>query len=614
MQAKSLLWAVIFLFSIASFAETNALIEDIRLVPAYDGGAELIILYNGEAKFLVSYEEKNKYLLLNINGKQFLGKLTRKIEGGKENSVVRSITPYNVGGKGMNSKVLVQLKGKVTYSVANNGHEYRVFLRKKSRLKKVADRLNWRGRGKSHLSSSRDKVKMRSSVEQRSDLLVEQLIKTLETPEDSRIYKGEKVSIESDDVSVHDIFRLVGSVSGLNIITSSGVSGTVSLSLKDVPWDQLLDIVLEEHKLKAVSSGNVIRISTLKSFQEQQKTKLDLKSMAERVEPTVMAIIPVNFAKASEIQKSISSLISKSDQSSKASGFIRGKIEIDDRTNSLLVTDTVKQIKKIRALVNELDIATPQILIESKIVQATETFSHAIGVNWGGFLRNGFKGAGLAVNSFQSSEGDFSISNPSAETGSGLFGLRLGGGAMRYLDFIVNYAEATNQSKVIASPRVTVNNKKAANIVDGQKIAITTSTRTNDTVTVSRDYVDTSLKMGVTPQVTNGGFVLMDLNVSNDTLISADSGDIKTSSIQTQVLVESASTLVMGGIYTYSSGNIKSGLPGLQSLPILGALFRRKSKSEGRNELLIFITPRILEPSIVSGNGNEEELSEKATL
>lgn len=624
-------------------AKSAGLIQDIRYVPGSDTQT-LAIDYSGPAVMNLIRRPEAKQLIIEITGSRFPTSLARRIDASAMPGPVTEISPYNVGGELVGAKVVVQMRSRVEAIEEKAPGEYRiVFLKDEAKAKSsVAKRTPWLRRP--GIRRDRDSVNVRAAATDKTLEAAEELIRTLDTPMDQRVYKGSKVTIESDSVDVHDVFRLVGAASGLNILTTSDVGGQVSLSLRDVPWDQLLDIVLAERQLKAVNNGNVIRITTIANYNREQEAKLALQVVEKKIEPVLMTIIPINYAKAQEVRDSIAKLLigaidgaptgaavpaapggaaaaaapagtqTATTTEEAVQAFARGKIEVEVRTNSLLVTHTAEQIKRIRALVKELDVPTPQVLIESKIIQASDNFSRSLGVNWGGFFQGGppgstntnAGGAGFAVNTFNSA-GSFAISNTGA---GGVLGMRIGTGGQSALDFSVSLAELNSQAKVMASPRVIVNNNRAATITDGTQIAITNQTFSGGAVANTTTFVQANLTLNVTPQITNSGQVQMDLNVTQGVPVSVtgqSTPNISTKSINTNVLVDSGSTLVLGGVYSYNLNKDDGGIPWLKDLPILGQLFRINRNVQQRSEMLVFLTPRVIEASRVEEVSETEE-------
>ncbi len=631
--------AIAFASSAAVAKEKIKLFSDIRYIPGNVSPAVAIYHDSLNPKLNIRELEGGKQIVLELQGGSFPAALTRKIDTSSVPGPLLQILPYNTGGKVPGAKVVLQFRRPVKLEKTLLKDEIRFVFReanKKAKAKRIKPWQNRTARRKS--TKRRDEIKTKSaqiaSSADESTRVAEQLIETLAAPKEKRVYRGTKVSIEASAVSVHDVFRLLGAASNLNLITTADVEGQIDLSLKDVPWDQVLDIVLGMQRLKAIAIGNVIRITTIENYTAEQDAELELKLAEQKAEPVVMAVIPINYAKAEEIKEAISSLLvgaegnevteAQNEQAATAALtgstelnkedalqiFARGKVEIDSRTNSLLVTHTEKQVERIRILVKELDVPTPQVLIEAKILNASENFARTIGVTWGGIFRQDTEGqsgaAGVGFNGFAGTadEGfDLTAPNP----GSTL-GFRLGGGNTDKLELSVTVAEIEGTTKVMASPRLIVNNKQEATISDGTKIAVITADNDGGAADVSTEFIDASLNLTVTPQVTNSGFVQMEVSLTQDTPVGAgNQRDIDTQSINTEVLVESGSTLVLGGVYTYNQTESSEGVPILKDLPFLGALFRNNSNDYTRGELLMFISPRVIEAAVTDDEEIENE-------
>lgn len=624
--------------------EKIPLFDDIRYIPGVAEPAVSIYYGRFNPKVVAREMENGKMHVLEFTGGSFPAALTRKVDTGSVPGPLLQIVPYNTSGKVPGAKVILQFREPVKIQRKDlNGEMRFVILSQKE--KAPAKRIKpWQNRtARRRAMQKKDSIKSRSAQivreENESTRVAQELIETLNSPKNQRVYKGTKVSIEASGVSVHDVFRLVGAASNLNLITTSDVGGNVDLSLKDVPWDQVLDIVLGMQRLKATAIGNVIRITTIENYTAEQDAELELKLAEQKAEPVVMAVVPINYAKADEIKASIQNLLvgatgnadtaAQDEQAATAAltgqaqgtggavsredslqVFARGRIEVDERTNSLLVTHTEKQVERIRALVKELDVPTPQVLIEAKILNATENFARTLGISWGGIFRNDTEGqsgaGGFGFNGFTDAEGDnFSITAPNP---GGALSFRLGGGTTDFLTLALSVSETEGLSKTMASPRLIVNNKQSANIADGTKIAVQTQDNDGGAADVTTEFIDATLSLDVTPQVTNSGFVLMDVNLTQDTPVGAGAlRDIDTQSINTQVLVESGSTLVLGGVYTYNQNESTEGVPILKDLPFLGQLFRSDGDSLNRSELLMFISPRVIEAAITEDEDIDNE-------
>ena len=641
--------ALVFCSSSMSYAK-RSLINRLDYIPGKNI-SRLMLQYNGDAKIKVKYLKSTNQYILEIDGQEFQANLTKRLRVTKRVGPVSEITPYNVYGKTSKSRVLVQLREKARIISKKSRGKYYLCFTRSGRM------------GSFSCDAPMDRISTRSAVEMRAEEAARQLVETLSDPQGQRIYKGETVSLDSSDISVHDIFRLVGDASGLNIISSSGVKGNISLSVKDIPWDQLLDLVLQDKKLKITASGNVIRITTIDEFTAEQEKLRKLKAAQAEAEPIFMAIIPVSYAKASDIKTAIAALLqlgssqvveggtTPTTTTSNAS-FSKGKIEVDVRTNSLLVTHTMEQIERVRSLVKELDVPSPQVLIESRIVSVADGYTKSLGINWGGLNIGSKLGIGFAINpSAQDTSGggdaggdaggdtgdggtgdgggdpgdgggdtgdggtgdggttggagssditgDFKV-EVSGDTPGGAFGVRLGTTSSN-VSFNLEASELNEKAKIISSPRLLVSNKETASITDGQKIRITE--RNEDGV--SQAYVDAVLSLQVTPQITNSGFVVLDITLNQDVPVG-NASQIETKSLQTNVLVESGSTLVLGGVYSYNKNVNYGGVPILMDLPFIGPLFSNKSDVLRKTELLMFVTPRISDISSSVGIEDSE--------
>jgi type IV pilus assembly protein PilQ len=276
--------------------------------------------------------------------------------------------------------------------------------------------------------------------------------------------------------------------------------------------------------------------------------------------------------------------------------FKRGQIETDERSNSIIVTNTRETIERIRRLVKELDVALPQVLIDSKIVIANEDFSRNVGVNWGGQMQGtGQSGAGFVSNAAAIPNlAGFSVVGPQSANGlAGAFSF--GTSATKNLNLTLQLAEINKWSKTLSSPRVIVNNKKTATVNDGENRVILTQGGVGQAGDVRN--IEANLKLTVTPQVTSSGSVLLDVKVDKTAFLSASNDNKTTKSLETNVLVDSGSTLVLGGVYQYSKSLEDNGVPLLKDLPFVGQLFRTNSNAESKSELMIFISPQILDPN-----------------
>lgn len=428
-------------------------------------------------------------------------------------------------------------------------------------------------------------------------------------------YKGERITLDFQNADIHNILRIIADVSGLNIVTSDEVKGTVTIRLKDVPWDQALDVVLESKDLDKMAIGNVVRIAPANKIKEAQERQLASKKTQEQLEPLVTSVIPVNFAKASDISGTIKG---------KEVGLLseRGNITAENRTNVLIVKDIRKSVDEINAMVKRLDKPTPQVLISARIVQADTTFTKGLGVQWGGSSRNqsgkylfglsGVNTSTAAVNPFDTSvvpggrpgwssnlvpTPSMAVNFPTNQAaGFGVSVGRLGSTAVA-LDLRLDIGETNGSVNVLSRPKIVTLDNKKATIRQGEKYPYIVR---DDEGQLSTELKDIDLVLEVTPRIAFDGSVNMEVSVKRNSLGSVTNqlGDpsIAAREAVTEVLVKNGETSVIGGIIEEEDRDNVSQVPMLGNLPVLGYLFKGTTKEKTKKELLIFITPQILEP------------------
>jgi len=434
-----------------------------------------------------------------------------------------------------------------------------------------------------------------------------------------RKYRGQRISMDFKDADLTNVFRIIAEVSNLNIITTDEVKGKVSIRLINVPWDQALDIVLRSKGLGATQEGNVLRIAPIASLQKEEQERLNAQKQIElaKVEAisreeearvakdAVFDTIPVSYSKASELLAKIKPQASK-----------YGKLDSDDRTNVLIIRDLPENIRKMRELVARLDTATPQVLIEARIVEVDTTFTRELGVQWGGTYRTGTStqfgvggvtdsvGApvvGGAINTGNTppfSPGaplpNYAVNLPAA------VGQGVGGGIMfgilrdnLRLDLSLTALEAAGKLKIVSSPKVVTVDNKEANIEQGTQIPYSTVSASG----TNTQFVDATLSLKVTPHITPDGRVSMKLEAKNDSPGDVGANGqpaINKKKATTEVLIGDGETTVIGGILQITRQESQSGLPWLSKIPVFGYLFRKDTNTARNRELLIFITPKIM--------------------
>jgi type IV pilus assembly protein PilQ len=414
-------------------------------------------------------------------------------------------------------------------------------------------------------------------------------------------YQGERLSLNFQNVDVRSLLQVIADFTNLNIITSDSVGGTITLRLKDVPWDQALDIILQTKGLDMRKNGNVLLVAPRDEIATKEKLELESRNQIQDLEPLRNEAFIVNYQKADEVRRLLvdgqQRLLSK-----------RGTVAVDPRTNQLFVQDTTLKLEEVRRLLQRIDIAVPQVLIEARIVEADDKFSRSLGVKFGyGRVTN--EAAVGAQNSQPVLPGTPPVrvldSNNVNLPAIGLNGFNPGSFALtlfnssltRLLNLELTALESDGKGKVISSPRVVTADKVKATIEQGTEIPYQQATSSGATSVAFRKAV---LKLEVTPQITPEGAIFMDVKVNKDTPGQPTTAGpaIDTKNVQTQVLVENGGTVVLGGIYEQNTRTSVTKVPFLGDLPVVGYLFKTTNKQDDRTELLIFITPRIVSERI----------------
>ncbi|MFZ5863303.1 MAG: type IV pilus secretin PilQ [Nitrospirota bacterium] len=405
-------------------------------------------------------------------------------------------------------------------------------------------------------------------------------------------FSGQKISLDFQDAEIANVLRLIADVSDLNMVVGDEVKGKITLKLFNVPWDQALDIILKSKGFGQVREGNIMRIDSNASIAKQQDEALKAKEAQVKAEDLKTAIIPINYAKAADLATTLKKNLSA-----------RGELTVNEPTNSLIAKDVEKNINEIQQLIALLDLAKPQVLIETRIVQANTNFARDLGVQWGAAYSD-TPGSNLlninagAVGDFNSQTPTFAVNLP-ASGGAGPIGnvgVQFGrlSGALN-LDLRLSAGEALGETKIISSPRVVTIDNKEAVIQQGDSIPYET---VSDKGTQTQ-FVDATLNLTVTPHITPNGSVIMKIKATKNAIGSFASSRTGAPSISkreasTEVMVQDGETTVIGGIFETTKTESLSGVPWIHRIPLIGWLFKRESTSTSNQELLIFITPTIV--------------------
>ncbi|NND45066.1 MAG: type IV pilus secretin PilQ family protein [Xanthomonadales bacterium] len=437
---------------------------------------------------------------------------------------------------------------------------------------------------------------------------------------EDRTYTGSRVTFNFQDIPVRSVLQLIADVADLNIVVADNVRGNLTLRLTNVPWDQALDIVLDARNLDKRTNGNVIWIAPTADIANREQELLQAIQDRKELEPLQTALISVSYANAAALQELIKTSTSGGGQGSDEEGLLseRGSVSIDERTNTLLITDTADRIAEIQRLVSELDHPVRQVQIESRIVVASSDFSHDLGVRFGvtaahigsNILAIAGDGAGAdLVNpatdprdddllDIPSIEGRYNVNLPVPASNAGTIGLSFLTGDY-LLDLELSALEAEGEGEVISTPRIVTANQHEAFIQQGVEIPYEQATSSGATNVQFKEAV---LELRTTPLITPDNRIQLELEVKQDTVgeifQTARGGSvpsIDTRELQTSVLVNNGETIVLGGIFQDERNRQEDKVPYLSSIPGLGNLFKRRSNSNQKRELLIFVTPTIVE-------------------
>lgn len=419
-------------------------------------------------------------------------------------------------------------------------------------------------------------------------------------------YGGEKLSLNFQDIEVRSVLQLIADFTSLNLVASDSVNGKITLRLQNVPWDQALDLILKTKGLDKRTIGNVMLVAPADEIAQRERLELESTTQAEKLSPLRSEFIQINYAKAADIMALVSGanrLLSE-----------RGKASVDPRTNTMIVVDTAKQIEAIRDVVARLDVPVKQVLIEARIVLATTGYSKDLGVKWGfqgakvvnsgkqaiigtgrrdgmtDFASEFLNGDEITIGDSEELMVDLGVANAGASAFSiGFFDNDIG-----LLDLELSALQSDGNAEIVSTPKVMTADKQKAKISSGQQIPYSTTSQGG----TNTQFFNAELSLEVTPSITPDGRINMDLAVNNDS--PGDEGAINTNRVTTNVRVDDGQTVVLGGIFqsTVSKSVLKT--PLLGDIPYLGRLFRRESVVNNKQELLIFVTPRLITDALAA--------------
>lgn len=414
-------------------------------------------------------------------------------------------------------------------------------------------------------------------------------------------YSGEKLSLNFQDIDVRSVLQLIADFTNLNLVASDSVEGSITLRLQNVPWDQALDLVLKTKGLDQRKVGNVLLIAPADEIAARERQELESQQLMAELAPLRRELIQVNYAKAADIAKLFES-VTAGDQEGEGGSAGRGSITVDDRTNSIIAYQTQDRLDELRRVVAQLDIPVRQVLIEARIVEADVGYEKDLGVKWRGLSTNNGNWVVGGTNDDRIIGG----SDPGTlvDLGSSAATSSLGIGFITdntILDLELTAMESTGNGEVISQPKVVTSDKETAKILKGTEIPYQEASSSGATTTSFKDAV---LSLEVTPQITPDGQVIMEVKVNKDEpdFARAVNGvpPIKTNEVNAKVLVRDGETIVIGGVFSTKQEKKVEKVPFLGDLPYMGQMFRNTFVTDTKNELLIFLTPRIMNGSAIT--------------
>ncbi|NVN89871.1 MAG: type IV pilus secretin PilQ [Desulfuromonadales bacterium] len=524
------------------------------------------------------------FVTLTIKNAALPKKLQRSLETKGFVSPVLRVTPLQVKSrKAIDTKIRVAMRKNVPYEFRQEGDM--LFLDFKNPVSMTVDNIT-SDLQDNRLNSYREvKANAHKDTELNTELVshAEPSLKPLDS---SKSYKGRKVTLEFADAEVRKIFQLLSEVSNKNFVLGDDVTGSISIKLVNVPWDQALDIILDTKGLDKREDGNIIIIKGKGKFKSQADEDLEIKKTQLRSIELKSETFNINYSDIGGIVSQFTAI--KSD---------RGIISPDARTNKVIVKDIPQVIEDMRRLLAQLDIPERQVMIEARIVEATSTFTRSLGVNWGIHYRDA-AGSILGITGLDTGFGGLTSTPPTSGTGTqsgGNMGISFGTLASNIrLDLRLSAAAAAGLIKIVSTPKVATINNKTAKITQGQQVPYTSSTSDK----VETKFIEAALALEVTPHINANGTIGMKIDAKNDSVGTVPTGStapaINKKQATTEMLLRDGETTVIGGIFVDSDNDSDEGVPFLMDIPLFGKLFKTSNKTKTKTELLIFITPRIL--------------------
>lgn len=543
---------------------------DFKLV---DGFSQIAIKVSGECS-PGRPVKTSEGLMLAVKNCQMPKKLQRTLDTSSFASVVVGVTPYQVKVKrGSDARFLVKLRADAPSTVRQEGDTIYWEIRN-TKVPETPALISEVVKAQPATVTAKDEKPVAAEPEAAFD--------RQQRASQKKAYSGRKVTLEFSDADVRKIFQLIAEVSNLNFLIADDVSGTISIKLVNVPWDQALDVILESKNLEMKRDGNIVQIKPKGKFVTQEQENIEALQKKEKGAELKTVVWDVNYATPDDIKKQLEPLKSSNPKAS---------INIDTRSNKIIITEIEEKLPKYKELLEKLDTPEKQVMIEARIVEASANFTRDLGVQWSIHYKDG--SASFAnINAVDSTFGGVVSSVlPTSTTGGIATGVSFGKLTSNIqLDLKLSAAATIGQVKIISTPKVVTLNNKSAKISQGQSIPYQTTSAEG----TKTEFVEAALTLEVTPHITADGNVSMKIKASNNSPGTGTPPPINKKEATTELVVKNGETTVIGGIYVDNDTDTNTGVPFLMDIPLLGWLFKSNTKSKLKTELLIFITPKII--------------------
>lgn len=547
--------------------------------------SKLIIDVEGDVVAERTHIKADKQILLDIKNAFADNKVLRGIDTSEFSGSAVYVSPYRKPGTKNDIRFAIQLRDNVRSFIERRSN--RIILHIENRFG-VFTRAKLKNAEEQDFSSEQvSEVKSDEKIHIPKSTSLDDILENL-TQSGVKRYVGRKISINVNNLAYRELLKMIGDTSGFNIIIDNDINQLkpLTINLTNLPWDQVLDTIMDLGGLVAEKHGNILTIKTAKKAREEKQKELDEAKTTKTLEPLVTKIFPISYAEIGGIQTILNQYKTPN----------RGNITPDNRSQSLIVKDTVEVIERMKKIVEVLDTQTPQILIQAKVIEASENYTFRAGLNGNGiqFGYDPFGDVGTNAGSFQFSsittEGAPGLVNASITVFKRLTDLQ----------FRLDLMESESRVKIISSPKIITENNKSAQIqAQDTRNFITTQAGASGVANSQITPVSATTSLNVTPKVTNEGSILMQVQVTKSGFgpqtDPTQPPPTTTNSLNTNVMVDNGSTIVIGGIYSTNDSEVVSGIPFLKDLPIIGWLFRSAyNPVKNRSELVVFITPRII--------------------